>query len=428
MPYNSPRIAPGLDGFLAQKRNSQIDSQMEMQGLMGLLRLKQAQAEAAQRAQTQPLEMELLRAKIAEAKSAPERAALEMQIKKADLASKLQSQQQGAQQQAALTGLSGLLARPYQAPGAPPPDAVAMSDQEAIQQLMAAGGKPMRVDVPNPAIGRALALQADPKGGLLSKLYPQPSKATAPSSIGKLIAERDALPPGDPRRAFYDQAIQKQSTHSPAVNVYSGSLTPGVDAQGKPVFVQPSGRPDTPPRVVENVFPPPKPATQRAVPTPLANKLTEAAELADATTRFSTTFQDRFGGKTFSGDLSNVTGRLLGDESGQAQWWQDYELHQSQIRNKLFGSALTASEIEAWNKSAINPRMNSGEIRKNLNRRKDLEAKGLERLMKGAAAGGYNKEQIEALTGRTLDGAVKPTAPLGEKKRLRFDAQGNLVQ
>ena len=149
----------------------------------------------------------------------------------------------------------------------------------------------------------------------------------------------------------------------------------------------------------------------KVLPSPLQKQLTEAAELTDATTRFKTTFKDEYGGKTVTGELGNVAGRIFGDESGQSQWWQDYELHQSQVRNKLFGSALTAPEIEAWNKSAINPRMEAKQIKENLARRFKLENTGLERLMKGAAAGGYKKEQIEAFTGREVSGvgpALKP--------------------
>ena len=148
----------------------------------------------------------------------------------------------------------------------------------------------------------------------------------------------------------------------------------------------------------------------KPIPIPLQKQLSEGAELADATQRFATSFKDEFGGKTITGGLGNVAGKLMGDPTGQTQWWQDYELHQSQIRNKLFGSALTASEIEAWNKSAINPRMESGEIRKNLARRNDIETKALYRLMKGAEAGGYNKEQIEAFTGRSPPAQMIPAA------------------
>ena len=168
---------------------------------------------------------------------------------------------------------------------------------------------------------------------------------------------------------------------------------------------------------------PPKPKVERALPSPLQKQLTEAAELADATERFKTTFKPEYAGKTITGELSNTYGRVMGDDTGQAQWWQDYELHQSQVRNKLFGSALTAPEIEAWNKSAINPRMAPSQVTANLARRDVLEKRGLERVMRGAAAGGYNPAQIEAFTGRPVSGA--PTAPAQGPVRMKFDAQGN---
>jgi hypothetical protein len=41
-------------------------------------------------------------------------------------------------------------------------------------------------------------------------------KASAPTELSRMMAERDALPQGDPRRAAYDQAISKQTTHAPA--------------------------------------------------------------------------------------------------------------------------------------------------------------------------------------------------------------------
>lgn len=154
----------------------------------------------------------------------------------------------------------------------------------------------------------------------------------------------------------------------------------------------------------------------KAIPLPLQKQLTEAAEIADATQRFSSTFKDEFAGDPLTGELRNTYGRYFGDTSGRSQWWQDYELHQSQVRNKLFGSALTAPEIEAWNKSAINSKMDPGQVGANLKRRNEIEQKGLDRLIKGATAGGYNKEQIEAFTGRS---------PSGGGTRLRFDAQGN---
>jgi len=75
----------------------------------------------------------------------------------------------------------------------------------------------------------------------------------------------DAAGVTDPKqRADYVMKIlNKQATHAPGVNVYSPSLTPGIDPTGQPVFVQASGRPDVNPRVVPNVRPMQKATSSR---------------------------------------------------------------------------------------------------------------------------------------------------------------------
>jgi hypothetical protein len=427
MPYQIGSAPPGLRGYLMSRQNQAAEGQTEMQGLLGMLRLKQAQEEAAQRAQMQPLQMELMKAQVEAqrqaAQAAPQKAAMEAALKQAQLEKAQREGRQAQVQQQAQMGLAGLLGGNF----APNLTGVMTDENQAREAAIAAdrAGQQVNIGVPNPANVQALSVLANPQRAIPELLKQQRPQTANESPIARVMRERAALPPGDPRGPLMDKYIEKLSTHQPGVSVYSGP-TAGVDANNNPVFFQPSNREGVDPRIVPGIKPMPKEPTQRAIPTPLANKLTEAAELADATARFSSTFKDGFAGKTLTGDLSNTTGKLFGDSTGQAQWWQDYELHQSQIRNKLFGSALTPAEIEAWNKSAINPRMAPGEIRKNLTRRNTLENSGLNRLMKGVAAGGYNKDQIEAFTGRTLDGSA-PAAPSGPK-RLRFDAQGNLVQ
>jgi hypothetical protein len=46
-----------------------------------------------------------------------------------------------------------------------------------------------------------------------------PAARPTPSALSRLIAERDALPPGHPNRKIYDAEILKQTTHAPPVNV-----------------------------------------------------------------------------------------------------------------------------------------------------------------------------------------------------------------
>lgn len=73
-------------------------------------------------------------------------------------------------------------------------------------------------------------------------------KTLTPSDVGKLLAEMNSLPLGDPRRQTYALAIQKATTHQPGTTVQVGLQAPitGLDAQGNPVLVQPANKPNAP--------------------------------------------------------------------------------------------------------------------------------------------------------------------------------------
>ena len=80
------------------------------------------------------------------------------------------------------------------------------------------------------------------------------------STVGQLIAEMNRLPPNDPMRGVYQNAIDKQTTHAPAAQMNNyGSPVAGVDASGNQVFFQPS-KGGGAPSIVQGVAPmPPKP-------------------------------------------------------------------------------------------------------------------------------------------------------------------------
>lgn len=172
------------------------------------------------------------------------------------------------------------------------------------------------------------------------------------------------------------------------LNSEQGVFQIGRDGQAVPV-VGPDGKPLAG-----------KAPVGKALPTPVAKELTKRAEAADATKRFAESFKDQFGNKTVLGDWDNTGKRIFGDNTGQAQWWQDYAFHRNQIRNELFGSALTASEKTEWEKADIGPRMDAAEIKKNLDRRAKIEERALNRQIRANQAAGYNRQQIEELTGR----------------------------
>jgi hypothetical protein len=267
MPYQIGSAPPGLRGYLMSRQNQQVEQQAEMQGLMGMLRLKQAQEEAAQRAQMQPLQMELMKAQVEAqrqaAQAAPQKAAMEAALKQAQLDKARREAQQFDIQNTGLSGLLQQMTRPYQSPqGVAPtdgsqgaPDMVAPNDQAAIQALQAAGGRPMRVDVANPGLTQAYQVMANPQRAIPELIKQQRPQTANESPIARVMRERAALPPGDPRGPLMDKYIEKLSSHQPGVNVYSSSLQPAQDAQGNPVLVQPSGREDVPPRVIPGLSP-----------------------------------------------------------------------------------------------------------------------------------------------------------------------------
>jgi hypothetical protein len=264
MPYQS--APPGLRGFLMSRQNQQVEQQAEMQGLMGMLRLKQAQEEAAQRAQMQPLQMELMKAQVEAqrqaAQAAPQKAAMEAALKQAQLEKAQRESQQAQVQQQAQMGLAGLLGGNF----APNLTGVMTDENQAREAAIAAdrAGQQVNIGVPNPANVQALSVLANPQRAIPELLKQQRPQTANESPIARVMRERASLPPGDPRGPLMDKYIEKLSSHQPGVAVYSGSLTPGVDAQGNPVFVQPSNREGVEPRVVQGVRPMPKPADEKA--------------------------------------------------------------------------------------------------------------------------------------------------------------------
>lgn len=154
-------------------------------------------------------------------------------------------------------------------------------------------------------------------------------------------------------------------------------------------------------------------AKGKALPQPAVTKLAGAGDAVETSKRLLTTFKDNYGNKTIAGDLSNTTKRIFGDDTGQAQWWQDMEQAQNRTRHELFGSALTATELAAWNKTSVNPRMDSKQIKENLTRRAEIEARAASKLARSYEAAGYSKDQIRELLGTAAEYLDKPAAPVG---------------
>lgn len=227
----------------------------------------------------------------------------------------------------------------------------------------------------------------------------------------RLKAANEAFnPDGTPNAAYQNYAINKATAG--ATQNY-GSPVAGMQ-NGKPVFFQPS-KGGGAASIVPGIEPPARTVNEKSLPTTAIKSLTGAGQAVEDTNRLTNTFKDGYGGKTILGNLSNTIGRLAGDDTGQAQWWQDMDQLQNQTRHELFGSALTKTELSAWEKTSVNPRMNAGEIKKNLLRRQEIEARAASKLARGYAAAGYSKDQINELLGTAAEYLDKPAPPAGNK-------------
>jgi hypothetical protein len=108
-------------------------------------------------------------------------------------------------------------------------------------------------------------------------------------------------------------------------------------------------------------------------------------------------------GSDILGNAANTVARNTPGASPRADWWQRYNLLANIERNALFGSALTARELEAWRAAMIGPGMNPDQVRLNMSRQAELARTALMRTAATIRANGGNVEAIAAATGLPLE-------------------------
>jgi hypothetical protein len=151
----------------------------------------------------------------------------------------------------------------------------------------------------------------------------------------------------------------------------------------------------------------------KAIPQWAEKKYSPQVETYAGLTNALNGFKDDFGGNTVTGGLENTIQGLysgFGSE-GQRDWWASFKSNDNQIRNKLFGSALTDTEKAAYEATTISPSMDPKEIRRNLTTRRGLVQKALQRSTKFLQAQGYNGDSISALAGEYAPELGATTAP-----------------
>jgi hypothetical protein len=184
----------------------------------------------------------------------------------------------------------------------------------------------------------------------LGDLEPIAKEANQPSgtSLNKLLTERAALAqqnPNDPNLKLYDNAIRKETTKSEGINISYGAPQAGVDAQGNPVFFQPS-KTGGAPSIVQGVAPlrEEKPATESQ-----AKAAAFGSQMKSASDEFSQIQKEGFapGATTAQAqvELAGTPLRVFADplaqraQQSQSQWSEAY------LRYKT-GAAATEGEVK----------------------------------------------------------------------------------
>lgn len=138
-------------------------------------------------------------------------------------------------------------------------------------------------------------------------------------------------------------------------------------------------------------------------------KLTEEGNKFQQINGFVDTFKPEYAGAPFVGKARNWVGRTLPDSMVDesvvkgATWWQEYDRYKNQVRNELFGSALTATEKAAFEAADINPGMSADAIKRNLAAQQRAVQSAMSKLGGALVSEGYNPETISKAYGLPAD-------------------------
>lgn len=150
--------------------------------------------------------------------------------------------------------------------------------------------------------------------------------------------------------------------------------------------------------------------------------LTQGAGLVGNVQDLLTNFKDDYAAPQVMGrsipaarPLSNALSSMgLGSEDmdkAQAWWAASDRLYSLFERNKLFGATLTSNEMKAWAQANANKNMKPEQIKGMLNDILRVAQEELTANVQGFEAGGYDPEQLNALTQRSFPKATGEAEP-----------------
>jgi len=143
-------------------------------------------------------------------------------------------------------------------------------------------------------------------------------------------------------------------------------------------------------------------ADGKQIPLPSMEKLAKQSNGVSDISNLASSFKQSYVG--FGSDLLGKGAITIALRSSDpksvdfGQWWQTYQNQVNQIRNDLFGAALTNTEKAEFDRAIVTPGMSGEQAQANLERQSSAAQRAFDKITKAAAAGGYSKSALEALS------------------------------
>lgn len=136
----------------------------------------------------------------------------------------------------------------------------------------------------------------------------------------------------------------------------------------------------------------------KQIPDAVANKLQPSIDARDTLAASLSSFKPDYGGHWALGDRANDIQAITGiGAPGMRDWWARIYSMDNIVRNQLFGSALTATEQAAWERTTVKPSMRPEAIRSNLTQRQKILTAVLNRRENFLKKNGYDPDAVDAL-------------------------------
>lgn len=164
----------------------------------------------------------------------------------------------------------------------------------------------------------------------------------------------------------------------------------------------------------------PKSKGAKNLPAANVSKLADTASLLDNYNNLISSFKPEFGGykSDVLGSAVNAYQRNIGgDQSGQADWWQQMDKQQTQIRHDLMGSQLTQYEGTQFSKFQVSPGQSPDVIRKNLQHQSDILDRANKKRLDFYGKAGYDVSGFQGPNENapTTAPAAAPAAPAAKR-------------